>query len=75
MPPHGRVLLVERVIQGGTPLALLTLESDLNMLVTQNGRERTATEYRALFSAAGLTLTHLVPVLPTHHLIEAGIGE
>jgi hypothetical protein len=35
--------------------------NDLNMLVLLAGRQRTEAEYRALFTAAGFTLTRVIP--------------
>ena len=71
MQPRGKVLLLERVIPADGTLEVLMLEADVNMLVATGGRERTETEYRALFSAAGLELTRLISVPPLHYLIEA----
>lgn len=68
MKPHGKVLLVERVIlTEGIPEVLM---SDVNMLVMSGGKERTATEYRALLTAAGFELTKLISVLPPLYIIE-----
>ncbi len=39
-----------------------TLELDLQMLVMLGGQERTEAEYRALFAAAGLRLSAVVPL-------------
>lgn len=59
MRPGGRVLVVETVIPpGNQPCFGKWL--DLMMLVV-GGRERTKEEYAALFSAAGLRLTRVVP--------------
>ena len=43
--------------------------SDLNMLVSPGGQERTQEEYAALFAAAGLRLIGTIPA-GDHHVIE-----
>jgi hypothetical protein len=70
MQPQGKVLLVEYMILADRA-EVHVLESDVNMLVAMGGKERTDAEYRALLSAAGLTQTRLLPVLPPYYLIEA----
>jgi hypothetical protein len=73
MGPDGRLLVVERVIEPGAPLALSVLHLDMLMLVNLGGRERTAAEYGALFAAAGFGLTTMVPLgdVSLYHLFEA----
>ncbi len=44
--------------------------SDLNMMVTVGGRERTETEYRALLEAAGFRLTNIIPTQSDMTVIE-----
>jgi hypothetical protein len=62
MSPHGRVLVVERRLDSDYRQALPALQVDLQMLVNLGGGERTEEEYRALFGAAGLQLTSIVPL-------------
>ena len=60
MAPGGKVLAIESVIAPGndpSPAKFL----DLQMLVMNGGRERTAEEYRRLYTAAGLILTRIIP--------------
>ncbi|MEE6179350.1 methyltransferase [Mycobacterium sp. 050134] len=45
--------------------------SDLEMLVMQGGRERTAAEYRRLLESAGLRMTRVVPTISPMSLVEA----
>ncbi|GAC1357393.1 MAG: methyltransferase [Ktedonobacteraceae bacterium] len=71
MKPHGKVLLVERVILTGSTPELLVLESDVRMLVVPGGKERTDTEYRALLTAVGFELTQIIPVQTPYNIIEA----
>jgi hypothetical protein len=69
MDPAARLLLVERVIApGNTPDP--NRFSDLNMLVMLGGQERTATEFAALYQAAGLRLTRVLPLPDAASLIE-----
>lgn len=54
-PQDGRLLVIEAVVPGpGTPHFAKHL--DMTMLVQMGGRERTETEYRSLFEAAGWEL-------------------
>lgn len=67
----GKVLLVERLVptEGSRPLDVVL--SDLNMMVGPGGRERTAEEYGRLLSGAGLTLTRVVHLRTSWHVVEA----
>lgn len=71
MPTGSTLLVLERVIDPGQETTVLTLESDLHMLVGAGGKERTADEYASLFSATGLHLEQLHPVDPSYQLLEA----
>ncbi|MFE0106919.1 methyltransferase [Streptomyces sp. NPDC059009] len=55
LPPEGRLLILERVIDtsGATILPLLW---DLHLLMAAGGRERTLDGYRSVLTAAGLRL-------------------
>jgi O-methyltransferase domain len=60
MAPDSKTLVIESVIEPGnepSPAKFL----DLVMLVMNGGRERTAEEYKRLFTAAGLRLTRIIP--------------
>jgi O-methyltransferase domain len=61
MVEHGKVLVIEPVLpEGNEPGVGKVL--DLTMLVLQGGgRVRTESEHRALFEAAGLQLTRIIP--------------
>jgi hypothetical protein len=60
MRPSSKVLVIESVIPpGNEPFPGKFL--DLVMLLIPGGKERTETEYRALFSRAGFELTRIVP--------------
>lgn len=70
MPPHGTLLLVEMVLpEGGSPHPGKLL--DLDMMLTNGGRERTASEYAQLLSAAGFRLSRVIPTMAPLTIIEA----
>ena len=69
-----KLLLVERVLPDRVEHSFAAqgpVMSDLNMMVISGGRERTATEHRALLEAAGFTLTKVVPTQSEVSVIEA----
>ncbi|MEV4441750.1 methyltransferase [Streptomyces sp. NPDC049577] len=75
LPPGGRVVVFTSVLSEGgdeedPAEALGAAISDIEMLVMTTGRERTLTEYRALFAGAGLELTSTTP-LPCPYLYQA----
>jgi SAM-dependent methyltransferase len=74
MATGGRVLIVERLIpeDGGDPI--VTLLSDINMLVITGGRERTNAEYGTLLEAAGLKLGKIEPVTFPYGVIEGFVA-
>ena len=43
---------------------------DVHMLALTGGRERSEAEYRALFAAAGFTLTRVIPTRSWFSIIE-----
>jgi len=67
--PGGRVLAAELVLQPGSPDPFPYF-LDLQMLAVLTGRERTADEFRALYNAAGLRLTRIIPTASLFSLIE-----
>jgi len=70
LPERGRVLVVENIVLTGnapSPAKLL----DLAMMVLPGGLERTEAEYRALFDAADLKLTRVVPTTAGVSVLEA----
>jgi hypothetical protein len=76
MAPASRLLLAERTIPEKIEPGIhaqAQLLSDLNMLVRNGGRERTATEYGALLAAAGLRLSRTISTGIEIGLIEATI--
>ena len=71
MAPGGKVLVVEMVITN-EPGAAFGKLLDLEMLVmTTGGRERTESEFAALFDSAGLQVSRIVPTESPVSVIEA----
>ena len=70
MPPHGKVLVVERMLPPGDQLALDITRIDLTMLVLNTGRERTEAEFRGLFEQAGLQLARTIPLQSGRYIHE-----
>lgn len=69
----GTLVVVEMLLpEDGSPSPAVLL--DLNMLVMLPGRERTATEMRALLASAGFEVTRVVPTPSPFSLIEARPG-
>lgn len=71
---NGKLLLVERVLPERVEDSIEAqgpIMSDLNMMVMSGGRERSATEHRALLEAAGFTLTKIIPTQSEVSVIEA----
>ena len=76
MHEHGKILLVERLLQAGGATSLQTLCADLDMLVLGGGhsaRERTEAEYGLLCRAAGCELVRVIPIRSDHdyYVLEA----
>jgi hypothetical protein len=70
MPAHGKLLVIELVLPPGEE-PFFGKWLDLHMLVMLGARERTATEYDALFRAAGFALTRVVPTAAGPSIVEA----
>jgi L-alanine-DL-glutamate epimerase-like enolase superfamily enzyme len=69
MNESSKLLVVEEVIPAGDVPSYGKL-SDLNMLIAPGGQERTEAEYRALYAAAGFTVTRLIPTRSRITVIE-----
>ncbi|HLK35158.1 MAG TPA: methyltransferase [Polyangiaceae bacterium] len=69
MAPDARVVVVEMLITDGGPPSPAPL-LDLNMLVMLTGKERTATDFGALFARAGLALHGVTPTHSPFAVIE-----
>ena len=68
--PSGRLLTIEHVLQGGNTYDFGRV-SDLAMLVTFGGRERTESEYRELLDAAGFRLLQITRLSVPVFLLES----
>jgi hypothetical protein len=64
------LLLVERVVPDRAADDPDTVLLDVHMLAVTGGRERSEAEYRALFAAAGFTLTRIIPTRGRFSIIE-----
>ena len=70
MPPHAKVLVIERAIADDHTKSIPTLLTDINMMVLSGGQERTNDEYAELFARVGLRLTNVLPVLAPYAVFE-----
>jgi hypothetical protein len=68
--PDGKLLLVEFVIPHGNDPHPGKL-TDINMLVSLGGRERTEAEFRDVLAQAGFRLTQVIPTGVGRSVIEA----
>jgi hypothetical protein len=69
MPPHGRLLAAELVLDVDRDDELV-YSFDLQMLVLFGSKERAVEEFKALYDAAGLRLTRVIPTTSMFSLIE-----
>jgi len=71
--PQGKLLIIEGVYPpriDETVASRGAAANDVNMLVCTGGRQRSETEFRDLFEAAGFRLTRIVPTLAMSSVIE-----
>ena len=71
MSPHARLIVIERIVGPANETAD-TKFSDLQMMISPGGRERSRAEFEALLAAAGLRLERVMPTGTSLSLIEAG---
>ena len=74
MAPHARLFVIERIAPEhfcDSPRDQGIARSDLNMLVSTGGRERTETQYRDLLDAAELRITRLLALGDPYRVIES----
>jgi hypothetical protein len=79
MPPHGKLLLVERLmperVDPEDARARVNLLMDINMmLMSPGGRERREAEHRRLIARAGLQVSAVLPTSSPMAIIEATPG-
>jgi hypothetical protein len=70
LSPTSKLLVIEDIIAPGAndPQALI---KDLQVLILNGGRERTAAEFERLLTAAGLRLTRIIPTQVSTRIIES----
>lgn len=74
--PHGKLLIIERLLPERVTGPNIAVQFDLNMLVLNNGRERTEREYGDLLAGTGFQLTRTMPLSPLPmYLLEATTAE
>ncbi|WP_116246611.1 methyltransferase [Nocardiopsis sp. FIRDI 009] len=71
MPPHGRVLVVERVLPDGDD-PWLSLVFDVHMMVMTTGAERTERQYEELLRGSGLTVGRILDLPLEMRVLVAG---
>lgn len=71
MTPSAKLLIVECVIDNGTNRWAQGHLTDLQMLLTLNGRERTGGEFAELLRAAGFSIARVLPLAAAESIIEA----
>lgn len=73
MTPNGKLLLVEMVVPAQvsrSPWSQIVAGSDLNMLVSTGGHERSEAEFQRLFDAAGFRLARIIPTGTPWSVVE-----
>lgn len=73
MRPDAKLLVIEGVYPpriDQTELSRGAASNDVNMLVCTGGRQRSADEFRALYAAAGFSLSRIVPTPARVSIIE-----
>src|SRR5262245_32824830 len=73
MRPQAKLLIVEGVYPShidGSPASRGAAANDVNMLVCTGGRQRSGTEFRELYAAAGFRLTRIIPTQTASCVIE-----
>lgn len=69
--PGAKLLLVETVVEEDDATPSMSKVMDLNMLAMTSGKERTPTEYAALFEKAGFKFTRVIPTPSPMQIVEA----
>ena len=73
MAPQCKLLIVEGIFPERVDQSLASrgaASNDVNMLVCTGGRQRSETEFRELFAAAGFALTSIIPTAAQSSVIE-----
>jgi len=69
LEPGNKLLVIEDVVEPG-PNDPQTLFKDIQVMLLNDGRERTAAEYERLLTAAGLRLVRILPTQASTRIIE-----
>lgn len=69
MKQGGRVLVAEVVLLPGRETAIQKF-IDLQLMLLSPGQERTESQYRQLFAAAGFTLANIIPTASPYSILE-----
>jgi hypothetical protein len=73
MAGRGTLVVVERIApdrMSPSSAHRFVAASDLGMMVAVAGRERTESQFRALFAASGFALTRIAPAAAHYSVIE-----
>jgi len=70
IPPEGKLLVIDKVISLKSGLND-EIMGDIEMMILGEGRERTESEFRELFSSTGFKLTKIIPTQLPLFIIEA----
>ncbi len=70
MHPAAKLLVIEQVLPSDSRASFANW-LDLHMLIMHGGRERTQSEYAALFNASGLQLSNVIPTESPATILEA----
>ncbi len=72
MPPHARVLVIDRVLPPtGNPNRQAMAFLDLFFLVLEGGSIRTSDDFTQILAAAGLEVSRVIPTSTTFSIVEA----
>jgi hypothetical protein len=66
---QGRIIVIDAVIQGAAPWTQTVVDIEM-MTMTSSGLERTAEEFRILFSGAGFKVTKIIPTRSGLSIVE-----
>jgi len=68
--PHAKLLVID-VVDADADKPKIAAFGDLNLLLLFGGRQRTESEFHALFASAGFTITQILPTQSHFKLVEA----
>jgi SAM-dependent methyltransferase len=70
MAPSAKLLVID-IVDADTDKPKVAAFGDLNLLLLFGGRQRTESEFSALFDSAGFTITRILPTQSHFKLVEA----